>query len=131
MLDLDAVFTEAETKLHAAVPELRVVKWSEKPQAPGATFLLPDSIARTTYRGLWKVSDAILLIMVGRSTARQALKDIFRLATSAAVALDPQSWTSCADVTLTETTFDTVTLAGAPDAYLGALLHFDITGTGA
>lgn len=131
MIDLDAIFTEAETKLRAAVPELRVTKWSEKPQAPGATFLLPDTIARGTYRGMWKITDAVLLIIVGKSVARQALKDVFRLASSAAVALDPQTWTTCSDVTLQEITFDTVTLAGAPDVYLGALLHFDILGTGA
>jgi hypothetical protein len=131
MIDLDAIFSEAETKIKAAVPELRVTKWSEKPQVPGATFLLPETIARGTYRGLWKVTDAVLLILAGRAVPRQGLKDVFRLASSCAVALDPQTWTTCSDVTLTEITFDTVTVAGAPDVYLGALLHFDILGTGA
>jgi hypothetical protein len=131
MFDLDAFFTEAEGKLTAGVPGLRVTKWSEKPQAPGATFLLPDSIERGTYRGMWKVSDVVLVVVVGRVVARQALKDVFRLATLAAAALDPVTWTTVADVTLTSITFDTVSFAGASDVYLGALLHFDLIGTGA
>jgi hypothetical protein len=132
MFDLDAFFTEAEGKLRAAVPELRVVKWSEKPQAPGAMFLLPDTIERSTYRGMWTVKDVVLVVAVGKAVARQALKDVFRLGTAAATALDPvTTWTTCADVTLTTITFDTVSFAGAPDVYLGALLHFNIIGTGA
>jgi hypothetical protein len=130
-MNLGDVYEEIETKVKADMPALRVVKWGQKPQVPGAMLLLPDSIARTTYRGVRKVTDVVLLILAGRANTREALTDIFNLATQAQAILDPATWVSCSDVTWTETTFDTVTIAGAQDAYLGALLHFDITGTGA
>jgi hypothetical protein len=129
-MDLAAVYAEIEGKL-SVVSGLRVVKWSEKPPVPSATLLLPASIERGSYRGHWTVRDAQLMLLVGRANARSALKALFDLATAARIAVDPQAWTTCADVTVTETTIATIGFAGAPDAYLGALLHLDITGTGA
>lgn len=130
-MDLGDVFDEIETKLRAGMSQLRVVKWGQKPQIPGAMLLLPDGIARTTYRGVWKVSDVVLLILSGRANTREALTGLFDLSSAAAAILDPTAWTTCSDVTLTNITFDTASVAGAPDAYLAALLHLDITGTGA
>lgn len=131
-MDLNAVYAELETKLKANVSGLRVGKWSEKPQVPYGSFLLPDGLARTSYRGMWKISDVQLVLLVGRATARTALADMYTYASAAWAALDPRTdWTSCADVTVTNCTFGTIGFNGAPDAYLGAVLHLDITGTGA
>lgn len=132
-MDLGAVYAEIETKLRT-ISGLRVVKWGEKPQAPAAMVLLPEGMSRQTYRGMYKIEDVVVVVIVGKATARQALTDLFAYVSqsgsrSVQVALDPTSWTSCTDVTLTNVTFDTVTIAGAPDAYLGALFHFDIIGT--
>jgi hypothetical protein len=135
-MDLAAVYAEIETRLKT-ISGLRVVKQGEKPQVPGAMVLLPDSIARTTYRGGSKVSDVVVLILVGKAVARQAQADLLAYASSSgarsvSAVLDPYAgWVACTDVTLTETTVDTATIAGAPDVYLVLLFHLDITGPGA
>lgn len=134
-MDLNAVYTEIEVKLRT-IAGLRVVKMGEKPQVPGAMVLLPDHIARTTYRGGSKVTDVVVLVIVARAVARQAQADLLAYASSAgarsvSAVLDPATWVACTDVTLTETTVDTVTIAGNPDAYLALLFHLDITGPGA
>lgn len=135
-MDLDAVYTEIESQLRM-VTGLRVVKWGQKPQIPGALLLLPDSASRTTYRGVIKVSDVQCLVLVGRADARQAMKDLMRFFSAVAAVLDPAFggtggtaivWDTCADVTITEATFDTASMAGATDVYLAVLFHLDITG---
>lgn len=131
-MDLTAVYTELEAKLRANVSGLRVGKWSERPQVPYASFLLPDGLARTSYRGMWKISDVQLALLVTKSTARTGLADMYNYASAAWAALDPRTdWTSCADVTVTNCTFGTIDFGGAQNVYLGAVLHLDITGTGA
>jgi hypothetical protein len=132
-MDLGAVYAEIETKLRT-ISGLRVVKWGEKPQAPAAMVLLPEGIARAAYRGMYKVTDVVVLVIVGKAVPRQSLTDVFSYVATTGTksiyaTLDPATWTTCADVTLTDITFDTVTIAGATDAYLGVLFHFDITGT--
>lgn len=137
-MDLDAVYTEVEGKL-AAVTGLHVVKFGQKPQVPGAMLLLPDSESRSSYRGMTKVSDVQLLVLVARADARQGLKDLFRMRLAVVTVIDPSfvgatppvAWTTCSDITVTEITFDTASVAGAPDVYLAILFHLDITGTGA
>lgn len=134
-MNLSAVYTEIETKLRT-ITGLRVVKQGEKPQVPGAMVLLPDSIERTTYRGGEKATDVIVLVIVAKAVARQAQADVLAYAASSGArsvraVLDPVTWTNCNDVTITELTFDTITIAGAPDVYLGFLVHLDITGPGA
>lgn len=134
-MDLVAVYAEIEAKLRT-ITGLRVVKMGEKPQIPAAMILLPDSIVRPTYRGSSVIKDAVVLMIVGKAVARQAQKDVFAYASSSgaksiSAVLDPAPWTSCTDVTITEITFDTVTIAGAVDVYLAALFHLDITGPGA
>jgi hypothetical protein len=133
MMDLGDVYAEIETKLKAGagMSGVHVVKWGQKPTVPGAMLLLPSSVVRGSYRGMWVVRDVALLIISGRADTRNALGRILDLAIAARNAIDPASWTTCADVTVTETSFDTITIAGAQDAFLGALLHLDITGTGA
>lgn len=135
-MDLDAVYTEIEGK--AATTGLRVVKWGEKPQPPAAMLLLPQGVARQTYRGVDKIADVVLLVVVGRANQRSALKAMFAYAASSgakSVTLATDSaftaYATCSDVTLREITFDTVTIAGATDVFLGALFHYDITGPGA
>lgn len=134
-MDIAAVYAEIETKLKT-VTGLRVVKQGEKPQVPGAMVLLPDRIERTNYRGGSKISDVVVLVIVAKAVARQAQADLLAYASSSgarsvSAVLDPVAWTSCTDVTLIETTVDTVTIAGAPDAYLALMFHLDITGPGA
>lgn len=134
-MDLNAVYAEIETKLKT-ISGLRVVKMGEKPQVPGAMVLLPDSIARTTYRGGSKASDVVVLVLVARATARQAQADLLAYASSSgarsvSAVLDPAPWVACTDVTITEITVDTATIAGSPDVYLALLFHLDITGPGA
>jgi hypothetical protein len=134
-MDLSAVYAEIETKLRT-VAGLRVVKQGEKPQVPGAMVLLPDSVARTTYRGGSKATDVVVLVLVAKAVARQAQADVLAYAShtgarSITAVLDPASWVACTDVTITEITFDTATIAGAPDVYLALLFHLDITGPGA
>jgi hypothetical protein len=139
-VDLDAVYAEIEAQVKLADDGLHVVKYGHKPQVPNTVVLLPDSAARTTYRGGVKVSDVQVLVLVGRADARQGLKDLWRLFAAVAGVLDPAfngpydqtvTWDSCSDVTITEATFDTATMAGATDVYLAVLFHLDITGTGA
>jgi hypothetical protein len=138
-VDLNAIYTEIEDQLRL-VTGLHVGRWGQKPQVPGALLLLPDSAQRTTHRGILRVSDVQCLVLVGRADARQALKDLMRLFHDVAAVLDPAFtgvastaivWDTCADVTITEATFDTATVAGNTDAYLAVLFHLDITGTGA
>lgn len=134
-MDVAAVYAEIETKLRTIVG-LRVVKQGEKPQVPGAMVLLPDNISRQTYRGLDKITDVVVLVIVAKAVARSAQADLLAYASSAGArsvkaATDPATWTTCSDVTLTEITFDTVTIAGAPDVYLAASFHYDILGPGA
>lgn len=134
-MDLATVYAEIETKLRT-ITGLRVVKQGEKPQVPAAMVLLPDSIVRPTYRGSSVIRDVVVLVVVGTATSRQAQVNVFAYASSSGAksvssVLDPVAWTSCTDVTITEITFDTVTIAGAPDVYLGVLFHLDITGPGA
>lgn len=134
-MDLNAVYAEIEVKLKT-IAGLRVVKMGEKPQVPGAMVLLPDSIARTTYRGGSKVTDVIVLVLVAKAVARQAQADLLAYASSSgarsvSAVLDPAVWVACTDVTLTEITVDTATIAGNPDSYLALLFHLDITGPGA
>lgn len=134
-MNLSLVYGEIETKLRT-ITGLRVVKQGEKPQVPAAMVLLPDSIERTTYRGGEKATDVIVLVIVAKAVARQAQADVLAYAASSGArsvraVLDPATWTNCNDVTITELTFDTITIAGAPDVYLGFLVHLDITGPGA
>lgn len=135
-MDLKAVYAEIETKLRT-ITGLRVVKMGEKPQVPGAMVLLPDSIVPANYgRGSSVVRDVVVLVIVGRAVARQAQADVFAYAASSGsksvhAVLDPATWVACFDVAITEVTFDTVTIAGAQDVYLGVLFHLDITGPGA
>lgn len=134
-MDLVAVYAEIETKLRT-IAGLRVCKQGEKPQVPGAMVLMPDSIERQTYRGLDKVSDVVVLVLVGRAVGRAGQAAALAYASSTGsksvkAVLDPTSWTACTDVTVTETTFDTATIAGAPDVYLAVLFHCDIIGPGA
>lgn len=134
-MDLNAVYTEIEAKLRT-IANLRVVKMGQKPQVPAAMVLLPDSIVRTTYRGGSKASDVVVLVLVASVVARQAQADLLAYASSSgarsvSAVLDSASWVACTDVTLTEITVDTATIAGNPDAYLALLFHLDITGPGA
>lgn len=126
--DLTAWYAEAETKLKAGVAGLRVFQWGEKPQVPAASLLLPEDIARTQYRGGWKTSDVQVVLLVERGVSRTSRPKLFAYVAAASAALDPQTWTSVSDVTLTNITFGTVTFAGATDEYLGAVLHLDVSG---
>lgn len=134
-MDVGAVYAEIESQLDT-VAGLRVSKWGQKPQVPGAMLLLPDRLARTTYRGMLRLRDVVVLLLVGRATARAALTDLWQLTVDVATVLDPAfvgstsviHWDTAADVTITEITFDTASVAGAPDAYLATLFHLDITG---
>jgi hypothetical protein len=134
-MNMNAIFTEVESQLRT-VTGLRVCKWGEKPQAPGAMLLLPDGLARTTHRGIMKLSDVVVLLLVGRANSRSALASLFQMTHDVAAVLDPAfvgvaaaiQWATAADVTINEVTYDTATVAGAPDAYLAALFHLDITG---
>lgn len=138
MLDLSAVYTEIETQVKTAESDLHVVKFGHKPQIPGAMLLLPGDVARTTHRGILKASDLQLLVLVGKADARQAMVDLFRLFAAVCAVVDPAfgnpapgvaiHWTTCADVTITNATFDTASMAGVPDTYLAFLLHLEITG---
>lgn len=134
-MDLAAVYAEIEVKLRT-VTGLRVVKQGEKPQVPGAMVILPDSIARTTYRGGEKVSDVVVLVLVAKTVARAAQQQVLAYASSDGAksikaVLDPTTWVACTDLTVTEVTFDTATIAGATDVYFALLFHCDITGPGA
>lgn len=134
-MDLAAVYLEMETKLRT-ITGLRVCKMGEKPQAPAAMVLLPESIERETYRGLDKVTDVVVLVIVAKAVARMAQASVLAYASSTGsksvkAVLDPTSWTACTDVTVTSTDFNTVTIAGAPDVYLAVQFHCDIIGPGA
>lgn len=131
-MDIAAVYAEIETKLKT-VTGLRVCKQGEKPQVPAAMVLLFDAKERTGYRGGVKLTDVVVLVIVGKAVARQAQADLLAYASDAgarsvSAVLDPVTWTSCADVTIREVVTDTVTIAGAPDVYLALLFHLDVTG---
>lgn len=137
-MDLALIYAEIESQL-ATVTGLHVVKLGQKPQVPAAMVLLPGSTERTTYRLGVKINDVQLLVLVAKADARQALKDLWRLHGAVAAVIDPSFvgpagtqivWTTCTDITITEATFDTASVAGVPDVYLAVLFHLDITGTG-
>lgn len=128
---LAAIYGEIEQTLATvSLPNggnLRIGKWGERPNPPGAYLLLPDRIERMTGRTV-RLVDVVVVVLVGRASNRQALIDIMDLAGAVPAALDPAAWTTMSDLTISNIEFDTVTVAGAPDAYLALLIHIDIAG---
>lgn len=109
------------------VPTLRVGKWGDVPNPPGAFMSLPASIERMT-GGSVQFNDVQVTVVVGRATNRQSLLDIMRLTGEVSQTLDPRRWSTFSDLTINRIEFDTVTVAGAPDVYLAAIFHLDIAG---
>jgi hypothetical protein len=134
-MDVGAVYAEIESQL-ATVTGLRVAKWGQKPQVPGAMLLLPDGLARTTHRGIMQLSDVVVLLLVGRADTRTSLTNLYTVGAQVAAVLDPAfvnvaaaiHWTTAADVTITEVTYDTASIDGVSGVYLAALFHLNITG---
>lgn len=125
-LTLSAIYREIEAAL-GEVPLLRVGKWGNVPNPPGAFLSLPESLTRMT-NGSIMLNDVVITVVVGRAVARESLDSIMSLTGQVATAIDPRRWSSFDDLTITRIEFDTVTVAGAPDVFLAALFHTDIAG---
>jgi hypothetical protein len=119
-------YAEIEAAL-AEVSGLRVGKWGDLPQPPGAFLGLPSSIERMT-NGSVLFNDLELTVVVGRATARNSLLEIMRLTGAVSQTLDPRRWQTFSDLTIVRIEYGTVTIAGGPDAYLSAFFHIDLAG---
>lgn len=122
--------------LAVPTPALRVYPYGTlKVEPPAAVFVLPSSIDfhQSYGTGAEKIMDAGALLMVrdhARRASFKALADYCRPtgAGSVKAALEGYAYTACDVVTVTSVEFDIITMDGA--AYLSALFHLDIFGTG-
>ena len=135
-MDLQAVMDEVATTLKG-ITGLRVYAWAQPSVSPPAAVLtLPESIDfdQTYGRGSDRIRDLVVVVMVGKASARTALKELSTYASgsgarSVKAKLDARTWTTCHVVLTTRVEFDTATFAGTD--YLAALFHLDIVGSGA
>lgn len=139
-MDLYAVMTEIDTRLKT-ITGLRVAEFgfpgSVKP--PAAVQYPPDRITfdQTYGRGLDVYEDHIVVVFVGMSSTRAAMKEIAPyLAGSGAKSIKAKldmsaaaPYVSCADLQVVWAELDTPKMAGAD--YLAALFHCKIHGSGA
>jgi hypothetical protein len=101
---------------------------------PAGVVSYPDRIAfdQTYGRGTDRIEGLPILLIVGKATARAARDKLAPWAaggpTSVKGRMEAHTWQSCDDLTVTECTFDVVTIAGVD--YLAAMFAADAVGPG-
>lgn len=135
-MNLDTVITELSTAAKT-ITGLRVLPWAAKTVTPPSLiFGLPESISpNETYgRGVMKISDLPLILLVGAPTARTSLRTLSAYcagsgAKSLTAALQNYSgYAQVQAITVQRIELDAVKVAGIE--YLGAIFHTDVVGSG-
>lgn len=139
-MDLYAVMTEVDTRLKT-IAGLRVsMGYEGTVNAPAAVQYPPERVTfdGTYARGSDDLDDLVVVVFVGRSSNRAALKELAPyLAGSGAKSIKAKldatnvaPYAACSDLTVMYAEIDDGARIGGRD-YLAALFHCKITGSGA
>jgi hypothetical protein len=102
---------------------------------PAGVVGYPDRIDydQTYGRGMDRIRDLSVVLVVGKVTERSARDKVGEWTRGAGPqsvkqTLEAHAWTSCHEVSVTDATFDTISIAAVD--YLAALFQLDIVGNG-
>jgi hypothetical protein len=134
-MDLNDVADDLATALDT-ITGLRVTGYPPATVTPPAGIVsYPERVDfdETYGRGMDRVPDWPLLVVVGKATDRTARERIYQYASatgakSVKAVLEAATYTSFATIRVTSVEFDVVTIGGVD--YIAALFHLDIAGQG-
>lgn len=135
-MHLEEISAEIGTAL-AGIAGMRVPAWGvESIEPPAALIALPDRMNydETYGRGDDAIPDLPVVILIGAPEDRASRKKLAAYAdgagpTSVKQVLEAYAWTTCDVVHVASVEFD-ATAVYAGTAYLAAIFHLDITGSG-
>lgn len=134
-MNLNTVADEIATVLDT-IASLRVSSYPPPTVVPPAGIVsYPGSVDfdETYGRGMDRIRDWPVLVVVGKATDRTARTSIYGYAaatgaSSVKAVLEAHTWTSLATLRVTSVEFDVVSIASVD--YISALFHLDIAGQG-
>lgn len=134
-MDLSDVADEIATVL-GTISGLRVTGYPPPTVVPPAgivSYPVAVTFDETYGRGMDRIRDWPVLVVVGKATDRTARDRIYDYAaatgaSSVKAVLQAHTWTSLDQLRVTEVEFDVVTIASVD--YIAAMFHLDIAGRG-